>query len=56
MLRLKWRGLETEPRLDLLGHERGNPGDRQGHTTSRATAPALDPTTHRLEPPEKASI
>ncbi len=40
MLRLKWRGLETEPRLDLHGHERGNPGDRQGH----------DLTGHRASP------
>ncbi len=29
-LRAKWRGLETEPRMTLTGHEGGNPGDRQG--------------------------
>jgi hypothetical protein len=31
MLRSRWRGLETESRLGLYGHERGNPGYRQGH-------------------------
>ena len=31
LLRSTWRGLETESRLGLHGHERGNPGDRQGH-------------------------
>ena len=31
MLRSRWRGLETESRLDLHGHERGNPGHRQDH-------------------------
>jgi len=30
-LRLMWRGLETESRCGLHGHERGNPGYRQGH-------------------------
>jgi hypothetical protein len=29
LLRSTWRGLETELRLGLHGHERGNPGDRQ---------------------------
>ncbi len=29
MLRSRWRGLETESRLGLDGHERGNPGYRQ---------------------------
>ena len=43
MLRSMWRGLETESRLDLHGHERGNPGHRQDHDL-RTTAPALDPT------------
>ena len=40
MLRSKWRGLETESRLGLHGHERGNPGHRQGH----------DLTDHRASP------
>ncbi len=40
MLRLKWRGLETELRSGLHGHERGNPGYRQGH----------DLTGHRASP------
>jgi hypothetical protein len=31
MLRSMWRGLETESRSGLHGHERGNPGHRQGH-------------------------
>jgi transposase-like protein len=30
MLRLRWRELETELRLTLIGHEGGNPGYRQG--------------------------
>jgi hypothetical protein len=30
MLRARWRELETELRLFLLGHERGNPGYGQG--------------------------
>ena len=30
MLRAKWRGLETELRMSLHGHEGGNPGYRQG--------------------------
>ncbi len=29
MLRSMWRGLETESRLGLHGHERGTPGYRQ---------------------------
>jgi hypothetical protein len=29
-VRPRWRGLETELRLGLYGHERGNPGYRQG--------------------------
>ncbi len=40
MLRLMWRGLETESRSGLHGHERGNPGHRQGH----------DLTGHRASP------
>ncbi len=40
MLRLMWRGLETELRPGLHGHERGNPGHRQGH----------DLTGHRASP------
>ncbi len=40
MLRSTWRGLETESRLGLHGHERGNPGHRQGH----------DLTDHRASP------
>ena len=31
LLRSRWRGLETESRLGLHGHERGNPGYRQDH-------------------------
>ncbi len=30
MLRARWRGLETEPRTSLHGHEGGNPGHSQG--------------------------
>ena len=40
MLRSRWRGLETESRLGLHGHERGNPGHRQGHNL----------TDHRASP------
>ena len=40
LLRSRWRGLETELRSGLLGHERGNPGHRQG----------LNLTDHRASP------
>ncbi len=40
LLRSRWRGLETESRLGLHGHERGDPGYRQGH----------DLTEHRASP------
>jgi len=40
LLRSTWRGLETELRLGLHGHERGNSGDRQG----------LNLTDHRASP------
>ena len=40
MLRSRWRGLETESRSGLRGHERGNPGYRQDH----------DLTDHRASP------
>ncbi len=40
MLRSMWRGLETESRLGLQGHERGNPGHRQDHNL----------TDHRASP------
>jgi hypothetical protein len=48
MLRVTWRELETGSRPSLGGHERGNPGHRQG-MFYRVTAPALDPTTHPSE-------
>jgi len=47
MLRSTWRGLETESRLGLHGHERGNPGYSQDHDL-RTTAPALDPTNREM--------
>jgi hypothetical protein len=40
LLRSTWRGLETESRLDLHGHERGNPGYGQD----------LNLTDHRASP------
>jgi hypothetical protein len=40
LLRSTWRGLETELRLGLNGHEWGNPGYRQDH----------DLTDHRASP------
>ena len=47
LLRSRWRGLETESRLGLHGHERGNPGYRQGH----------DLTDHRASPrPYRESV
>ena len=46
-LRLTWRGLETESRMTLIGHEGGNPGHRQGPSYP-TTAPVLDPTYERL--------
>ena len=40
LLRSTWRGLETESRLGLLGHEWGNPGYGQGHDlTDRRASP-----------------
>ncbi len=42
-LRARRRGLETELRITLLGHEGGNSGHSQGRVL-RATAPVLDPT------------
>ena len=47
LLRSTWRGLETESRLGLHGHERGNPGYRQD----------IDLTDHRASPrPYQASL
>ncbi len=45
MLRSTWRGLETESRFGLHGHERGNPGYRQdqnlaGHRASPRPYPS----------------
>jgi hypothetical protein len=40
LLRSTWRGLETELRLGLHGHERGNPGHRQD----------INLTDHRASP------
>jgi hypothetical protein len=44
-LRAKWRGLETESRTTLHGHEEGNPGYRRGKTyglpRQSSTLPAL---------------
>jgi hypothetical protein len=48
VLRSRWRGLETESRLGLHGHERGNPGYRQDPAL-RTTAPAPDPTSRGKE-------
>jgi len=40
LLRSRWRGLETESRLGLHGHERGNPGHRQDlHLTDHRASP-----------------
>ncbi len=44
MLRAMWRGLETESRTTLVGHEGGNPGYGQGEPYG-STAPVPDPTT-----------
>ncbi len=49
MLRSMWRGLETESRSGLHGHERGNPEHGQDHDL-RTTAPALDPTKALIWP------
>ena len=43
MLRSRWRGLETESRLGLHGHD-GEAWDRGKGITSRTTVPALDAT------------
>jgi hypothetical protein len=42
LLRSRWRGLETESRLGLHGHERGNPGyrsSRQGCESNGVKVP-----------------
>jgi hypothetical protein len=38
-LRAKRRGLETESRTTLIGHERGNPGHGQGKTYHHRASP-----------------
>jgi hypothetical protein len=52
MLRSTWRGLETESRLGLHGHERGNPGHRQGQnlTDHRASPRPYQPTAEAALP------
>ncbi len=49
MLRARWRGLETEPRTSLHGHEGGNPGHSQGMSygspRQSSTLPRLTRTT-----------
>jgi hypothetical protein len=48
LLRSRWRGLETESRLGLHGHERGNPGHRQDHDlTDHRASPRPYPGRHR---------
>ncbi len=43
MLRAMWRGLETEPRTTLHGHEGGNPGHSQGNVlTGHRASPRPD--------------
>ena len=46
-LRARWRGLETESRITLAGHEGGNPGYRQGRSYGPPrqvpTLPAIAP-------------
>ena len=52
MLRAKRRGLETEPRTSLHGHEGGNSGHSQGvpygPPRQPSTLPACPMTIHRL--------
>ncbi len=55
MLRATWRGLETGLRTTLLGHERGNPGYRQGETygspRQSSTLPGVEGlTSKQLQP------
>ena len=47
-LRAKWRGLETESRTTLLGHEGGNPGDRQGESCGSPRQSSTLPASRRL--------
>jgi hypothetical protein len=53
-LRARWRGLETEPRISLHGHERGNPGHGQGMPygppRQSSTLPARDSEVHGQPP------
>ncbi len=43
MLRARWRGLETEPRTSLHGHEGGNPGYSQGMPYGQPRQPSTLP-------------
>ena len=40
MRRLRRRGLETEPRMSLSGHEGGNPGHSQGNSYGSPRQPS----------------
>ena len=56
LLRSRWRGLETESRLGLHGHEGGNPGYRQDHNlTDHRASPrpyqGLDSSAYRTHFP-----
>jgi hypothetical protein len=46
-LRARWRGLETEPRTSLNGHEGGNPGYSQGKPYGPPRQPPPLPTTQK---------
>ena len=46
-LRARWRGLETESRTTLTGHEGGNPGDRQGESYGLPRQSSTLPTRGR---------
>jgi hypothetical protein len=53
MLRSMWRGLETESRLGLHGHEWGNPGHRQGQNLPDHRA---SPRPYQMLAPREAGI
>jgi hypothetical protein len=56
MLRAMRRGLETESRTTLAGHEGGNPGDGQGRfygsPRQSSTLPPSDSSVYRAPAPD----
>ena len=56
MLRARWRGLETEPRTSLHGHERGNPGHSQGMPYGPPRQPSTLPIIYNERKPKVKEV